>query len=260
MKNVIKIPLIVIPSVLIIIFLFLSVFINSIVKKSIETFGPKYTQTPVELDKAKISLFSGRGEIDGLIVRNPEGFKTDSAFVLGKIIMEIEPMSLFSDKVIIRKIHVIGPEITYETSLKGSNIGRIKKNIESVSGGSPEEKPEGSPQEEKGQRKVQIDKFILQDGKLHLSATVLEGKTVDIPLKDIQFTDIGKETGGTSFYEVIQRIFTVIFDAVIETAKRSDKAIKEEIETLKDSAKGIEETTKESMTRMLDKMKKLFDK
>lgn len=261
MRKIIKISLIVIPSILIAIFLFFSFFINSIVKKGVETVGPKYTQTPIELKKVNISLFSGKGVLQGLIIMNPEGFKTASAFELGKITINIEPMSLFSEKVIIREIFIEGPEITYETSLKGSNIGQIKKNIESVSAVPEDEEPNGPPKEQKEkkeQKKVQIDKFFLQNGKIHLSATVLHGKTMTIPLKEIQFTDIGTESDG-SFQKVIEKIFDVIFKAVIEAVKSSDKTIGKGIETLKDSTKGIEETTKEGVSKILEKMKKLVD-
>ncbi|MDR4508099.1 MAG: hypothetical protein MRJ65_07675 [Candidatus Brocadiaceae bacterium] len=80
MKKSIKIPLIVIPVLIFVTFIFFSLFINAIVKKSVETLGPNITQTSIDLKKAKISLFSGRGEMQGLIVGNPEDFKTESAY------------------------------------------------------------------------------------------------------------------------------------------------------------------------------------
>jgi hypothetical protein len=42
--------------------------LDGIVKRGIQTIGPKLTQVDLKLDKVRLSLFSGSGRLDGLIV------------------------------------------------------------------------------------------------------------------------------------------------------------------------------------------------
>ncbi|QQR66135.1 MAG: AsmA family protein [Candidatus Brocadia sp.] len=262
MRNRVKIPLIAIPSIILIVFIFFSLFINTIIKKRVESFGPKITQTPVNLQKVKMSLFSGHGEIHGLIIGNPEGFHADSALKFDTVTIDIEPLSIFSDTVIIRDILIDGPEITYETSVEGSNIGKIKKNIESYSSSSRSQtkEPGESSSGQKEKKHVQIHTFLLQNGKIRLSATLLQGKTLDIPLMKVQLNDIGKESGSASFPAVIEKLADAIYKAILEAVKGSGKTIEKGIGTVTESVKGIDETAKEGVSKTFEGMKKLFEK
>ena len=90
-----------------------SFFLDGIVKRGIETVGPMLTKVDVKLDAVSLSLLSGSGKIKGLVVGNPEGFKTPSAIQVGKASLALQPGSVFGDKVIIKSILVQAPEITF---------------------------------------------------------------------------------------------------------------------------------------------------
>jgi len=96
MKNIIK--LLAAFAVLIIICLFVLYFsLNSIVEKGIKTFAPQVTLTDVTLEKSSISLFSGKGELKGLIIGNPEGFSKNNAVTFETIKVSLDVKSIFSD-------------------------------------------------------------------------------------------------------------------------------------------------------------------
>src|SRR5436190_11097941 len=75
-------------------------FLGGIVKKGVEKVGPRVTKTPVTLDAAVLSLFSGSGELKGFVVANPEGFKSSNAVQVGSVAVQVVPRSVLSDKVI----------------------------------------------------------------------------------------------------------------------------------------------------------------
>src|SRR5262245_22231650 len=100
-------------------------FLDSAVKKGIETVGPMLTKVEVKLDSVNLSLLSGSGKIKGLLVGNPEGYKTPSAIQVGEASLALQPGSVFSDKVIIHSVSVIGPQVNFETDLKGNNLSKI---------------------------------------------------------------------------------------------------------------------------------------
>src|SRR3989441_9729678 len=85
-------------------------FLGSIVKKGVETVGPRITRTEMKLDSATLSLLSGSGKLKGLFIGNPEGFKTESAIKAGSVSVSVVPGSVFSDKIHVTRVEVRAPE------------------------------------------------------------------------------------------------------------------------------------------------------
>jgi len=225
--------------VLVVVVLCIAVFgINPIVKSSVEKVGPQITKTPVTLAKVAISPFSGKGELGGLVVGNPEGFKTASAMALGSLKVDIDTGSVMSDRVIIREIRIEGPEITYEAGLKGSNIGKLLENIEGeVTAETAEEEPEETPAEPgKEGKKVQINDFVISGGKIRMSAVLMQGTAVTLPLPPIHLKDIGKEDDGATVAEVVARVMKAIVKGVTETVAASGELIGKGADAMGDAA------------------------
>ena len=102
---------------------------NMAAKSAIETLGTKAVGSKVSLSTIRISPFSGSVTLRGLEVASPEGFEADKMISLGEIAVNMDVGSIFSDTITIQEINIVAPEITYEMTLKGSNINALKKNI-----------------------------------------------------------------------------------------------------------------------------------
>ena len=111
-------------------FLVVSLSLDGIVKRGIETIGPKLAKVSVKLDKVTLSILSGSGKIDGLVVGNPEGFKTPQAIIVGRASLSLSPGSLLSDKIVIKSINVEGAVVTLETGAAGSNLKKDSRQLE----------------------------------------------------------------------------------------------------------------------------------
>lgn len=181
-------------------------FLDSGIKKGVETVGPMVAKVPMKLDSVSVSLWSGSGKINGLLVGNPEGYKTPSAIKVGTAELALQPGSLLSDKVVIRNINVQGPEITFETDLKGNNLSRIVANMEGSSGTEPA-KPES---QSKSSRKLQVDNFVVTGGKINVSVTALGGKSATVPLPEIRLTGLGQGPDGITAAELTKRVLQEI--------------------------------------------------
>ncbi len=59
--------------------------LHVLVKSRIESVGTQAAGTPVTLERVDLSLWSGRGEITGFAIANPDGFDTEHAFRLGRV-------------------------------------------------------------------------------------------------------------------------------------------------------------------------------
>ncbi len=184
-----------------------SLFLDTAVKRGVETVGPMVTKVPIKLDSVSLSLLSGSGKVKGLIVGNPEGYKTPSAIQVGTASLALQPGSLFSDKVIIRSVNVQAPEVTFETDLKGNNLSKILANVQSTTGGgqtTPAQPKE--PQPKAAQRKLQVDDFTISGAKLNVSVTSLGGKSATVNLPEIHLTGLGQGPEGITAAELTERV------------------------------------------------------
>src|ERR1039457_1097373 len=125
MKKIIVGLLIALVVVAILATLGVGLFLDKAIKAGVETIGPRVTKVDVKLDSVGLSLLSGGGTIKGLVLGNPSGFKTPYAISVGEASLALTPKSLLSDKIIVKSIKILGPEITYETNLKDNNLSKI---------------------------------------------------------------------------------------------------------------------------------------
>ena len=228
-------------------------FLGSIVKKGVETVGPSLTKTQVKLDGASLSVLSGSGSINGLFIGNPEGFKTESAIKVSSVKLALRPGSVFSDKVHVTQVEVQAPEITFEGSLKGNNLSKILDNVQSATGG----KSAGAPAEKSSSKKMQIDDLVISGGKIHLSATMLGGKSATVPLPDIHLTDLGKDSNGLTAGEVTEKVLKEVTQG---TLKAVEKAMLDLGKGATDAVKGVSKTATEGAQKATKSVTDLFKK
>jgi len=157
-------------------------------------------------------LLSGSGSIKGLVVGNPEGFQEPSAIRVGTASLALKPSSLLADKIIIRSIKVDGPEITYETTLRTSNLDKILANVEEATSRGKKEssRPQepAQPKKAKPAKKLEVGEVIITGGRVRGSVTGLGGITT--PLPDIRLTDLGKGPDGITASELAQKVLAAI--------------------------------------------------
>ncbi|MEY4386237.1 MAG: hypothetical protein RLY20_1520, partial [Verrucomicrobiota bacterium] len=105
-------------------------FLDSGIKKGVETFGPELTKVSIKLDSVKLSILSGSGSVKGLEVGNPTGYKAPIAIKLDNASLAISPGSLLSDKIVVKSIRIDGPVINVEGTPTKNNLTKILENVE----------------------------------------------------------------------------------------------------------------------------------
>lgn len=208
-----------------------SFLVNKAVHTGIETIGPHVTQTSVSLDDVNISALSGKGSLSGLKVGNPEGFKNEFILELGQIEVELRTSSLLSDKIIIEKVHIQNPAISYEKTLTSSNLDQLLKNIEAFTG--TEEKKDTDSASGK---KVVIRELLIEGGTIYAGTF---GAGVRMPMPTIRMENVGEQDDGQTPAQVIQLVLTEVF-------KSSGSAVSGASEFLKESGKGLLDGSKKA--------------
>jgi len=244
MKKLLKILAVVLVLILVAVFV-ASYFIGGIIKKGVETVGPQVTKVDVKLGGASLSLLGGGGSISGLVVGNPQGYKSESAIKVGKASLAVSPGSVFSDKIVIKSINVQAPEITIEGGLKDNNLTAIQKNVEAFTGAGA-----GAPADDKAAKsagkKLQVDEFIVSGAKVN---AVIMGKTIPFTIPEIKLTGLGQGPDGITAGDLTKRFMDEVIkgslDGLVKAASDLGKVGTDAAkEATKGATEGVNKATK----------------
>ena len=190
--------------------------LGSIVKKGVETVGPKITGTSITLGGVELSPSSGSGTIKDLVLGNPEGYKSAYAIRLGEATLEVDPKSVLSDKIHIKRVAVTNPEITIEGGLGENNLKKILANIDAFTASE-----KSQPASDSGsKKKLQVDDFLLSGAKVDVKFGILGGKGLSVPLPDIHLSNLGTGGDGITAGELTKTVFNSVFEQVIPAVTR----------------------------------------
>lgn len=232
MKKFIKLIIALVVLILIAGGIFFLFVLNAVVRTGVEQGGSHVLKTGVILKEVNLSPFSGRGTLKGLQIKNPEGFTAGNAFTLDNVNVELEPRSLFSDKIVINELVIDGPVITYDRALTKSNIGLIKKNVEALAGAEEKAPSEEKPKKKEG-KQVALKHFVLENGKVRLTSNLVQGKAVTLSLPRIELNDIGTGDKKATAAEVVNQVYGAVLAAVVKAVNQSGAVLKAGGETLK---------------------------
>ena len=232
----------------------IGIFLDGIAKRGIETVGPQITKVSVKLDGIDLSPLSGGGTVKGLVVGNPEGFTTPQAISVGSATLSLKPMSLLADKLVIRKIEVIAPEITFEGGFKGNNLSQILANVNEAAGGTGDTTEET---EEAATRKLQVDDFLIRDAKLHVSITGMGGKTFPVALPPIHIENLGQGQDGITTAELVRLVLSEVEKYAVQAA---EKGLAELGASAGELRKGLEEAAGTNAAAIGSKIGELLKK
>jgi hypothetical protein len=193
------------------IYVTLQFFLGDMVKAGVNKFGPGITQTKVELLDARISPLSGVGTLSGFSVGNPAGWSPTDAFRLGKVHVNLEPMSLTKEHIVINELIIEQPEFFYETKLVASNVGDLLKNIENAVGAreTDAKTKDGKP------IKLVVKKLVMKEGRVTVS---VGGQVTKMPMPPVDMADIGVKEGGVTPAQLAVAIMRHVTPGIIATS------------------------------------------
>ncbi len=238
--------------------------LGPIIKKAVNTYGPEITQTQVQLGDAGVSLFSGEVKLKQFLLGNPRGFKSPQAMKVGSIYVNVDEKSLTGNPIVIDKIEVVAPEITYERSGRDDNFNALLRNVKKRTGGgqsggdAPKSAPEG---DSGGGKKMLIRSLVIKDGRVNLAAKILAGQTVTAELPYIELKDVGGKKEGVTPAKAINLILAELYKQMQspDVTAALGKGLEELGVTIKGiSVKGLDDKTQKQVESVKDKVKGLL--
>lgn len=246
-------------------FVGLFLYIEPLVKTTVNTVGSKIVGTQVNLNGFRFSPFVGEAEVTGLSVANPEGYKTPNLINLGRVFVKVDVKSLLTDTIIVDEVSVDGIELTYEMpDLSTSNVMQIQQNIAKNTATPKTEQPaqvqeeasvEEKPAQDASSKNVIIKKVVVAGGALN-AMTPLQPDTLTLNMPSIEITGIGEQGDKMNIQETVTTLFNkILFNATSVVSKallNAQEKVNELANKAIDEAKG---KVDEELGGILDKVK-----
>ncbi len=170
--------------------MFLGPVVSEAAKEGINRFGPGIAETSVAVEAVEISPWSGRGNVTALTVGNPDGYEAAEAISFEGITIELDPWSVLSDRVIVKRVEFNAPTFVLEQGLTANNLqtllDTINRNLGVQKGQPPAENAKKVVIQEVIIRNAVVDARILGRGRvlnlgdITLQSTDAEGVTADV--------------------------------------------------------------------------------
>lgn len=189
-------------------------YINTIVKRVVETQGTRQMNLKTELDGARVAIFGGEVGLDDLKIANPQGFSAPHLFTLDKIDVNAALSQLRGNPKRIAKITLDKPRLVIERS--GDNKFNFKAAIDQMPK-SPTPTGKEEPSTPAGEEmKLVIDDLVIKDATVVIRPGIsLPGiaQEITVPIPTVSMKNIGNADGtnnGAAMRDVAQQVITVL--------------------------------------------------
>ena len=216
MSKTVKIILIAVVLIPVVLITLIATLGGRIVTEAVNSYGPDLLGVGIELEGVDFSLLSGEIEINGLTIRNPEGFESDYAIQLASARIALSPLSIFSDKIEISEIVVEAPDIILELGSGGNNLRVLEANAVAGSEGS-----DGEDVSDEGAAVV-IDDLWIRNASFTLAGLPAGISSPEIRLPDIHMENIGAEDEGAPLDETVAEIISLLATTAVTAASNAD--------------------------------------
>jgi hypothetical protein len=188
---------------------------DRLVKTGIETATPPVVLTAVTVGEVKLSPFSGSGIIENFVIANPEGFSGPYALRIGKADVALDTSASNPEKIVLKHVHIIDPEIHLEMGLQGTNLKQIAKNAETFAMGEARPRANAAAQAAPGAQaekalKLQINELLIRGARVSAGTSLVQGAKAEATLPEIRLSDIGSGPEGISPAALTAKVLSVL--------------------------------------------------
>ncbi|MCJ9428457.1 AsmA family protein [Kordiimonas marina] len=173
--------------------------LDGIVKKGIETGGPKALKVSVGVEKVNLSPFSGQVAVNGFNIGQPTGFGDGVMASVGGLDMKLEPKSLLTKHIIIDHIDVTAPLFDVRIDDKGkTNFKALQENLGPSKASDPSDIT------------LTIRRLSVKAPKLSIHSKAMLKVDKDVSLADFTLTNIGTDEKGLAPWEIARHIMDTL--------------------------------------------------
>lgn len=197
--------------------------INAIAKTGIEKGSTYALGVNTTVASVNIGLFSGTFSMNGLNVANPQGYPGPHFLKLGNGSVAVSLASLNQPTIEVPTFSLSDLDVRLEKTDGAANYQVILDNLGRLSSGKPADPNQPAPTGD--EKKLVINELTLRNIKVHVDLlkpagaigdVVGKATAIDIPIKEIKLTNVGKTgtgVGGTGV--TVSQLSSIIVQAVL---------------------------------------------
>jgi len=201
--------------------------LGSLVKNILANFDSSTLGVKIEVGDLQLDPASGRVEVAGLTVHNPEGYHSEYLLHADRVVVDIDMQKLlysFGKEVDIEEMVFDGVDVIYEKSLTTSNLQDLLKKLSD----SEESQEAGQAQTQKEDIKVVLHTVLAQNIGAKLATCLTRGHGLRLEVGNLSYQDFDKEMGaGRGMMDIIKTLIKTLIKSVLATVlgKENTKAI-----------------------------------
>lgn len=174
-------------------------FLGKIIKTSFNSLIPEILGVEASIQRVDLSFLSNKIMIDKLAIKNPSNFDSENIFYIKHFNIDMTIPRIFKDQVLVDKIMISSPELTYEVKNGKTNFIEIKERIENHLKKEHDEKDDDDGKDDNDDdnddndddddlKVFKIKHFIIYNAKIHIivEGIALEKKIAKIELKNVE--------------------------------------------------------------------------
>lgn len=196
--------------------------IDQIVAAAIERGGTYATGVETRVEGVDLAIFSGRLEVMGLNMANPEGYPETGMLDSKRLAVAVKTGSLRSKRVVIPELRIEGMTVNLDREDGKYNLQVIADNLEKL--GSGERDPDAPKPESK--QKYVVEKIIIRDvtGNVEL----LAGGSVPVNVDEIIIENVTDENAeGVLLHELFAQLLPAVMAGVLDNVGELPGALKD---------------------------------
>ena len=217
-------------------------YIDSILKTAVEKGGTVAVGTPTIVNSVNLGLFSGKLDMEGLTVGNPQGFETPHFLQMKKFFVAVKLNSLIKDRVQVSAIVLDGLNINLEKKRQSreTNVQEILNHLKTLDTGKKKE-PGKKETGKKSGKKITVDLLEIKNvSAVAIFAPALGEKgKVEIKVPDQTIKNIGSDNKGLTLEELSVLIVSKVLDAIAKSGQGLPLDFKNQLDTGLQQIKGM---------------------
>lgn len=157
-----------------------------------QSFGAK-----VAVGSVRLSLLKGYGEINGLSIASPEGYRAGEALGVDSVSFDLDPMSLLSSPIRVEGFAVQHARAVYELDERGKgNLNVLLENLSAASNDGATDTPDTTePAEPAAAKNISIGSVSVANTALTLDLQSMGKKRYEETLPEFTAENVGGEAG-----------------------------------------------------------------
>jgi len=195
--------------------------LGTLVKRVLENFDSSMLGVEVQVGDLVLDPSTGRVEVQGLTVANPEGYYSEHLLHADRVVLDIDMQKLlysFGKEIDVQEMVFDGVDVIYEKGLVSSNLNDLLKKLSETASDNEELEQEKKKKKAENDIKLVLHTVLAQNIGAKLATKLTRGHGLRLEVGDLSYQDFDTEMGaGRGMMDIIRVLIMTLIKSVLAT-------------------------------------------